>query len=585
MGITKSQNKKQLHNRIEYLEENRRFIQNALEMVVSLGDFQENIEKRHSAAEILKEAEKRIRYLMPFEAQALYLVDQDDSNFLMSVCNPEQFRPFFEEEISFMTDKGFFAWALREKKGIFLSSRDHSKRFLLHVIATYRRIRGMFVGLLPLKPGQHIPDSSVILLSAILLNAANAIESLEIYHLLNEQNIILKKRAEELARSQELLQRAQKMEAIGILAGQIAHDLNNILSGVVSYPELLLMKMPEDNPFREHIIKIQKSGERAAAIVQDLLSLAKRGQIIIEPLNINSIVSEYLESTEHKRLMTSNGGIKVKTSLDPGLMNILGSSIHLGKAIMNLIVNAAEAMPDGGDLFITTENSYVEASSGLSEELKEGDYVKLVISDTGVGISQEDRERIFEPFYTVRRKGKKGTGLGMTVVWGTVKDHNGHIEVESAEGKGTGVTLCFPATRKQSIKAISDWPSQDYQGRGEFILLVDDIEEQREIASEMLKSLGYSVASVSSGEEAVEFLKFNRADLIILDMIMEPGMDGLDTYKKILEFTPGQKAIIASGFSETERILEAKRIGVGAYIKKPYLLHKIGQAVRLELER
>ena len=173
----------------------------------------------------------------------------------------------------------------------------------------------------------------------------------------------------------------------------------------------------------------------------------------------------------------------------------------------------------------------------------------------------------------------------MAVVWGTVKDHNGYIEVKSVEGKGTTFTLYFPVTRKKLAEDESSLTIESYSGNGESILIVDDVEEQRKIASGMLKELGYSVVSVLSGEEAVEYLKTNKADLLVLDMIMDPGMDGLDTYKKILELHPGQKAIIASGLSETDRVKELQGLGAGTYITKPFLLENIGIAVREELKK
>ncbi len=252
---------------------------------------------------------------------------------------------------------------------------------------------------------------------------------------------------------------------------------------------------------------------------------------------------------------------------------------------MNLVSNAAEAMPDGGKILISTENRYIDSPIRGCDDVEEGDYVTLTVSDTGIGISPEDIERIFEPFYTKKMMGRSGTGLGMAVVWGTVKDHKGYIDVKSAQGKGTTFTLYFPATRKEAAKDKSFVSIEDYMGNGESLLVVDDVEEQREIASRILNKLGYSVTSVSSGEEAVDYLKDNSADLLVLDMIMDPGIDGFETYKSILEFLLKQKAIIVSGFSETERVKEAQRLGAGAYIKKPYLLDKIGIAVRDELNR
>lgn len=384
---------------------------------------------------------------------------------------------------------------------------------------------------------------------------------------------------------QAQLQRAQKMEAIGTLAGGVAHDLNNILSGIVSYPELLLMDLPQNSPLRKPILTIQKSGEKAAAIVQDLLTLARRGVAATEVVNLNSIIMEYLLSPEHAKLEMNHPNVTVERHLDPNLLNILGSPVHLSKTIMNLVSNAAEAMLDGGKIVITTENRHEDRPKNGFDDIGEGDYATLSVVDTGIGISQEDLERIFEPFYTKKSMGRSGTGLGMAVVWGTVKDHRGYIDIHSKEGKGTSITLYFPVTRKEFKKEVNLVSLESLKGHGESILVVDDVREQREIASEILEKLGYTVITAASGEEAVNYVQHRPADLMVLDMIMDPGIDGLETYQRILKINPKQKAVIASGYSESTRVREAQRLGVGAYVKKPYLMEKIGRAVRAELDK
>jgi len=374
-------------------------------------------------------------------------------------------------------------------------------------------------------------------LNTAVLNEKNEVEAtVAVGRDINKQKQV----EEERIKLEAQLQQAQKMEAIGTLAGGVAHDLNNILGGLVSYPELLLLQLPDDSPLRKSILTIQKSGEKAAAVVQDLLTLARRGVVVTEVVDLNDVIAEYLKSPEHESIQSYHLGVHIETRLEKESLNILGSSTHLSKTVMNLVSNAAEAMPEG--------------------------------------------EKIFEPFYTKKKMGRSGTGLGMAVVWGTVKDHNGYIHVQSTEGKGTTFTLYFPVTRK-SLEEGTDISLKDYMGNCEAILVVDDVEEQKNIAAGMLKELGYSVVSVSSGEEAVEYLKTNKVDLLLLDMIMDPGMDGLDTYKKILKIHPEQKAIIASGFSETGRVKELQSLGAGAYIKKPFLLEKIGVAVKKELEK
>jgi PAS domain S-box-containing protein len=382
---------------------------------------------------------------------------------------------------------------------------------------------------------------------------------------------------------QERLQRAQKMEALGTLAGGVAHDLNNVLGGLVGYSELLLMDIPEENPWRKHVSSILNSSLRAAAIIQDLLTLSRRGVTISEVVNLNKLIAEFYSMPEFEKMKTYHPYVSFKTDIEEDLLNVKGSPVHLGKVLMNMLSNAAEAISDEGDVAIRTENRYLDKPIRGYDEIREGDYVVLTVSDNGKGISAMDIEKIFEPFYTKKVMGRSGTGLGLAVVWGTVKDHNGYIDVQSEDGKGSTFTIYFPATREELPSDQEKISPEHYMGRGESILVVDDVKEQREVATSLLTRLGYKVHAVSSGVEAVDFLKTHTMDLIILDMIMDPGIDGLETYRRILEINPSQKAIIASGFSETDRVAKAKEIGAGAYVRKPYILEKIGLAIKREL--
>jgi len=390
----------------------------------------------------------------------------------------------------------------------------------------------------------------------------------------------IKRAEEEKKKLEEQLHKAQKMEAIGTLAGGVAHDLNNILSGILSYPELLLMDLPQDHPLRKPIETIQDSGKKAAAIVDDLLTMARRGVIVSEVVNLNEIISNYLKSPEFEKLKAFHPLVDYETDFDSELMNISGSFVHLFKTIMNLVSNAAEAMSDGGLLTISTKNQYIDQPVRGYDEVQKGDYVLLKVSDTGIGISSEDLPRLFEPFFTKKVMGRSGTGLGMAVVWGTVNDHKGYIDVESFQKKGTTINIYFPITRGKISEANKDYPVEKYMGNGESILVIDDVEKQREIASTILSQLNYSVNTVACGEAAVEYIKNNKADLLVLDMIMDPGIDGLETYKEILKLNTKQKAVIASGFSETNKVKEAQRLGAAEYIKKPYTIKGIGMAVK-----
>jgi PAS domain S-box-containing protein len=376
------------------------------------------------------------------------------------------------------------------------------------------------------------------------------------------------------------LSRAEKMESLGTLAGGVAHDMNNVLGVLVGYSELLMEKIPESSPLRKYVDNIMLSGMRGAAIIQDLLTLARRGVAVSQVVNLNRVLSRFFETPEFEKLKAVHSAVTFHIHLENDLLNIMGSPVHLEKTVMNLVSNAAESVSGTGEVTIRTENQYLDSPIRGYDEVLEGDYVVLMVSDTGEGIPEKDIGKIFEPFYTKKVMGKSGTGLGLAVVWGTVKDHRGYINVQSEDGRGTVFTLYFPITRESPGEDQKPLSPEVYQGRGESVLVVDDVKEQRELALAMLTRLGYRVNALPSGEAALEYLKTNTADLIVLDMIMDPGMDGLETYQRILERNPHQKAIIVSGFSETNRVKKAQALGAGAYVRKPYVMEKIGTAIR-----
>jgi two-component system cell cycle sensor histidine kinase/response regulator CckA len=307
--------------------------------------------------------------------------------------------------------------------------------------------------------------------------------------------------------------------------------------------------------------------------------------VVSQVVDINGIVSNFLSTMEFGRMKDYHPGVIFRTGLEKDVLNIKGSPVHLEKTVMNLLSNAAEAISGAGEVMIRTENRYLDKAVRGYDHVNEGDYVVLSVSDTGRGIPPDDLNKIFEPFYTKKKMGRSGTGLGLTIVWGTVKDHDGYIDVKSEEGKGTAFTLYFPVTREKMVDKAKKIPVGEYMGHGESVLVVDDVEGQRMVATALLMELGYLVHAVPSGEDAVDYLRGNKADILVLDMIMDPGIDGLETYRRILEINPHQRAIIVSGFSETDRVKETQKLGAGAYVKKPYVTEKIGVAIRDELAR
>ena len=393
-------------------------------------------------------------------------------------------------------------------------------------------------------------------------------------------DITVQKQAEQALRdSEEKLARSKKMESLGLLAGGVAHDLNNILSGVIAYPELLLMDLPAESKLREPIKVIQESGHRAVAIVQDLLTVARGVAITKEPMNLNDVVADYLHSPEFKELEQMHPTVNIKTDLDSELLNISGSSVHIRKAVMNLLSNATEAASGGGQVTISTANRYMDRPLRGYDDVTVGEYVVLAVSDDGSGIAPDDLQRIFEPFYTKKVMGRSGTGLGLAVVWNTVQDHKGYIDVTSGE-TGTTFELYFPMTRDEIAEQHSSIPIDDYKGNGETILVVDDVESQRDITCRMLDTLGYQTRVASSGEKAVAYLKNHTVDLLLLDMIMDPGINGRQTYEQIIKIHPNQKAVIISGFAETDEVKKTQKLGAGKYVRKPFGLARIGLAVK-----
>jgi PAS domain S-box-containing protein len=376
------------------------------------------------------------------------------------------------------------------------------------------------------------------------------------------------------------LHQAERMEGIGRLAAGIAHDLNNILSGIVTLPELLLLDLPDNDPLKEPIMAIQKSGDNAAVIVQDMLTLGNSGLNITRVIDPLLMVMDYITSPESMRLKHTHPGVKIKLDLDKTVCNVKGSPVHLAKMLMNLVYNAADAIENEGNIVLSVQSVFIDKPFGCYETVAEGTYVRFTVADSGTGISQKDIPLIFEPFYTKKVLGRSGTGLGMAIVWNTVKDHKGYIDIESDVGVGTRMHVYIPATEDVAEQVGTEQNLGVLRGNQEHILIVDDVEEQRKIASTILERLNYRVKVVSGGLEAVEYVQQQPVDLILLDMIMEPGIDGLETCKRIFAVLPHATVLIASGYAESHMVTQTLALGARKYIKKPYSIATLGSAVR-----
>lgn len=375
------------------------------------------------------------------------------------------------------------------------------------------------------------------------------------------------------------LHRSMKMEAVGMLAGGVAHDLNNILSGIVSYPELLLLQLEKDDPMRPKLEAIQRSGQQAAHIVDDLLTMARSGNAAREVAGITTIVEEYCTSPEFAQLQQRYPEVECTLELAEDVCNINCSPLHIKKAIMNLVVNGYEATLPGGYVRIATYNLHISRPDTTTQYVEPGDYVVFEVTDTGPGIAREHIDHIFEPFFSKKKTGSSGTGLGLSIVYNTALDHGGTVTVKNTS-QGTRFCLFLPACRDEVTVTQTSALEEELFGSGEKVLIIDDEPQQLDIARMMLEKLGYSCATAASGEEGINRLEQEEFALILLDMIMHPGIGGGETYRAILERRPGQKAIIVSGFSENEDVTHTLDMGAGTFVRKPYSMHTLASAIK-----
>jgi len=573
-----------LLSRIEYLEENRRLIQNALEMALSLGDFQKNINKAYGPENILREAEKRVRYLIPFDAMAFYLVAQDQADFTLASCEPADKKQFIENQVSYMIDKGFFAWAIRERRGVSISSHDHSKQLMLHVISTYSRIRGMFVGVLP-DQKNLLPDRSMTVLSIILLNTANALESLEFYRLLRNQNSkleeMVKERTKALAKSEKQLQQVMKLQAIGTLAGGIAHDFNNILFPIVGYTELTMDDIPEDSQARQNLEEILKAANRAKELVQQILTFSRQNTQERKPLKVQYLIKEAVKLLR----ATIPSSIDIVCDVDPSCRPVLGDPTQIHQIIMNLCTNAYHAMQkNGGKLEISLKEIDISYEHSLERVgVKVGPHVELTVKDCGHGMEPQVMERIFEPYYTTKEQGK-GTGLGLSVIHGIVKNYGGDISVSSRPGKGATFKVLLPIIDEIEEDARPDEPSTEITGK-EHILLVDDEVQITNIGQKILERLGYKVTTKTDSEEALEEFAAqpDRFDLVITDMTM-PKLTGDQLAQRIMSIKPEIAVILCTGFNEDISEEKALSMGIDKFIMKPIVKDELAKTIRAVLD-
>ncbi|MFH1675162.1 MAG: response regulator [Pseudomonadota bacterium] len=366
------------------------------------------------------------------------------------------------------------------------------------------------------------------------------------------------------------LQQAQKMESIGTLAGGIAHDFNNLLMGILGHTSLMLLDIDSSHPHYNKLKVIEKQVQSGVKLTRQLLGYARQGRYEVTPIDLNQLVQETSETFGRTRKE-----ITIQLKLSESLYAIEADHGQIEQVLLNLYVNAADAMPGGGDLIIKTINTTHEDFKSKMYDPKPGNYVLLTATDTGVGMDKKTQKRIFEPFFTTKEMGR-GTGLGLASVYGIIKGHNGHISVEAKKGCGSTFSIYFPATEKKVRDTVKT--SDRFIKETGTVLLVDDEEIMLEVGREMLEVIGYRALTTNDGKEAVEVYKNNRdtIDVVLLDMVM-PNMGGGETYDRLKEINPNIKVVLASGYAidgEATKILER---GCNGFIQKPFNVSELSQ--------
>jgi len=382
-----------------------------------------------------------------------------------------------------------------------------------------------------------------------------------------------KKAEDEKHKLESQLQQVQKMESIGTLAGGITHDFNNILMGIQGNASLMLLKIDSEHPNFEKIKNIETYVQNGTTLTKQLLGFARRGKYLVKATDLNDIIDK-----SSALFARTRKDVQVNTNLDESVWTVEVDRGQIEQVLLNLYVNAWQAMPDGGNLYLRTENVMLDRSYVKPYKVEPGRYVKISITDTGVGIDKETQERIFEPFFTTKKMGR-GTGLGLASVYGIIKGHEGYINVYSELDRGTTFTIYLPASGKEAVED-AELIAEIQKGSGT-ILLIDDEKMILDVGRELLEELGYTVLSAMSGHEAIDiFLKSrDKIDMIIMDMIM-PGMSGSDTFDRMKEINPDVKILLSSGYSINGQATNILQRGCDGFIQKPFNMNQLAERIQ-----
>ena len=531
------------------------YVQKPYDMEQLLVTIQRAIEKQESE-EALRDSEEKYRSLVESTEDSIYLLDRDCRYLFMNQRRLSRFGMPIDEVIG----RAYGEFHSKEETKEFsdkVKEVFETGKSLWH---EYRSENDGGYFLRTLSPVKE-PDGRTTSVTVVSKNITE-----------------LKIAEEEKKKLEAQFQAAQRMEAMGTLAGGIAHDFNNILMGIQGNTSLVLLNKTSEHPDYERLKGIEQGVQSGAELTRQLLGFARSGKYEVRPTDLNELIKN-----QNRMFGRTKKEITIRGRHEDNIWTVEVDQGQIGQVLLNLYVNAWQAMPAGGDLYIQTENVTLDEDYAKPFTVDPGRYVKISVTDTGVGMDEATRQRIFDPFFTTKEMGK-GTGLGLASVHGIVRNHGGIINVYSEKGEGTTFNIYLPAAKK---KVVEDKESVGEILKGsEGILLVDDEDMIIDVGVGILTELGYKVLLARGGKEAIDIYNKNKdnIDMVILDMIM-PGVGGGETYDRMKKINPDIKVLLSSGYSINGQATEIVARGCDGFIQKPFNMRELSQEVRKVLDK
>ncbi len=534
-------------------------------------------------AEVLGLVMRYVNRVTNSMASSLMLLDERTGELVLSVPTGPKAAKLTDMRIP--ASEGIAGWVVEHGQPVLVPDVKKDERFYKEVDKVSRfktksivcvplKAKTKLIGVLELMnkvDGTAFTEEDVVLMSIFAYQAAMAIENARLYS-------ELKERLEGEIQLQKKLSESDKFRALGLMASGVAHDFNNLLMGIQGNTSLMLLDIDSSHPHHERLKNIEQSVQTGAELTRQLLGFTRGGKYEIKPTDL----MELMEKTSRMFAPTKKE-IRIFTKYQKGIWSVKVDQAQIEQVLLNLYVNAWQAMPSGGDLYLQTENVTLDKEFVRAIDIKPGKYVKMSVIDNGVGMDETTRKRIFDPFFTTKEMGR-GTGLGLASAYGIIKNHGGYINVSSEKGEGTTFNIYLPVTKEKIVEEKK--PSEKLLKGEEMVLLVDDEDMILEVGKEMLAKMGYEVLTAGSGKKALEIYrkKKDQIGIVILDMIM-PEMGGGETYDKMKKINPGIKALLSSGYSINGQATEILKRGCNAFIQKPFSVTTLSLKLREILDK